>query len=96
MLALSQARNGPRMPLYVALSLPALYFLGAVSSLIAAIWWYRASQVETSEELHGDVRYGGPAIVDTRPLLEYTRESGRRNKIAALWSAAAALFTGLT
>jgi hypothetical protein len=84
------------MPLYVALSMPALYFLGAVSSLIAAVWWYRASQVEAPGELRGDVGYGGPAIVDTRPLVEYARESGRRNKIAALWSAAAALFTGLT
>jgi hypothetical protein len=34
--------------------------------------------------------------VDATPLIEYAQESGRRNKIAALWSAAAALFTGLT
>jgi len=77
------------MPLYVALSVPTLYLLGAVSSLIAAVWWYRASQVEAPGELRGDVGYRGPAV-------EYARESGRRNKIAALWSAAAALFTGLT
>jgi hypothetical protein len=68
---------------------PTLYLLGAVSSLIAAVWWYRASQVEAPGELRGDVGYRGPAV-------EYARESGRRNKIAALWSAAAALFTGLT
>jgi hypothetical protein len=27
--------------------------------------------------------------VDTRPLVQFARESGRRNKVAASWSAAA-------
>jgi hypothetical protein len=39
------------MPVYIALSLPALYFLAALSSLIAAIWWYRASKVEVPPNL---------------------------------------------
>jgi hypothetical protein len=32
--------------LYLALSIPAFNFLGALSSLLAAFHWYRASQVK--------------------------------------------------
>jgi hypothetical protein len=70
--------------------------LAALSSALAAYFWYQASRVEAPGELRGEVMYDGPAIVDTRPLVEYAQESGRRNKIAALWSAAAALFAFLS
>jgi hypothetical protein len=51
--------------------------------------------------LLGSFGWAGPdnapnAGVDATPLVEYAQESGRRNKIAALWSAAAALFVSLT
>lgn len=91
-------------PLYLALSIPALNFLGALSSLLAAFYWYRASQVEAPPNaLFGvgpfpDADYGNGSniFVNASPFVEYAQESGRRNKIAALWSAAAGLFMGLT
>jgi hypothetical protein len=99
-------------PLYLALSIPALNFLGALSSLLAAFYWFRASQVKAPPKaLLGvapladsefrtnavvDCGNGSNAFVDATPLVEYAQESGRRNKTAALWSAAAALFMGLT
>jgi hypothetical protein len=70
-------------------------FLAALSSGLAAYFWYRASRVEAPGELRAPVPYGGTAIVDAAPLVKYAQESGRRNKIAALWSASAALFTVL-
>ena len=65
--------------------------LAALSSLLAAVFWYRASQVEAPETLHGGAGWGGPVTVDASPLVNFVRESGRRNKVAALYSAAAAL-----
>jgi hypothetical protein len=34
--------------------------------------------------------------VDARPLVKWAQESGRLNKVAATWSAAAALFAFLS
>jgi hypothetical protein len=70
----------------------------AVSSALAAYHWYHASQVVAPRELRGFSMWSsrdnpGPNVgVDAGPLVEFARESGRRNKVAALWSAAAALF----
>ena len=50
------------MPLYIALSLPALYFLGAVSSLVAAIYWYRASLVTPPNTLFGVAPSADPEL----------------------------------
>jgi hypothetical protein len=79
----------------LALSIPAFNLLAALSSALAAFFWFRASQVEAPRQLHGEVAYGGPATVDASPLVEYAQESGRRNKAAALCSAAAAFFAFL-
>ena len=85
--------SGPMAALYLALSIPAFNFLGALSSLLAAFHWYRASQVKDSPEaLLGSFGWAGPdnapnAGVDATPLVEYAQVSGRRNKIAALWGA---------
>jgi hypothetical protein len=64
--------------------------LAAISSALAAIFWYRASQVKAPTYAYG---VGGGA--DAKSVIEYAQKSGRRNKIAALWSAAAATFTFL-
>jgi hypothetical protein len=45
--------------------------------------------------LVGSVPLGGPVMINTNPLVEFAKESGRRNKVAALWSAAAAFFAFL-
>lgn len=70
-------------------------FLAAVCSALAAYHWYRAAQVEAPIKLEGVSGWGGPTTVDATPLAEFASESGRRNKVAALWSAAAGAFAGL-
>jgi hypothetical protein len=65
-------------------------FLAALSSAPAAYFWYQASQVKAPTYGYG---VGGGA--DAKSVIEYAQESGRRNKIAALWSAAAAAFAFL-
>jgi hypothetical protein len=63
----------------------------AVCSALAAYHWRRAAQVkEPPETLLGSFGWDGPAGVDASPLVAYARESGRRNKTAAWWSAATA------
>jgi hypothetical protein len=77
--------------------------LAAVCSAIAAYHWYRASQVkDPPAALLGSYGYGSltrprepNAGVDASPLVKYAQESAKRNKTAALWSAAAAAFAGL-
>ena len=70
--------------------------LAAISSAFAAFYWYRAAKVkEPRRALQGSFGWGGVGGVDATPLDEYAQESGRRNKVAALWSAAAALFAFL-
>jgi hypothetical protein len=79
-----------------------LDLLAALSSLLAAVFWYRASQVEAPPSaLVGSSGWaddtGAPnAAVDASPLVKFVKESGRRNKVAALCSAAAALFACLS
>ena len=70
-------------------------FLAARSSVLAAFFWYRAAMVEGPRKLSGQWSFGGVGI-DTGPLLEFAKESGQRNKVAALWSASAALFAFLS
>jgi hypothetical protein len=64
--------------------------LAALSSALAAIFWYRASQVKAPTYGYG---VGGGA--DAKSVIEYAQRTGRRNKIAALWSALAASFAFL-
>jgi hypothetical protein len=68
--------------------------LAAISSFLAAVFWYRASQVEPPKALVGKT-YTGASVVDTTPLVKWAHDSGRRNKIAAIWSAWAAAFVFL-
>lgn len=78
-------------------------FLAAAASAFAAYFWFRASLVPAPPAmLHGSAAWasrtqpGRPnASVDASQVVEYARESGRRNKVAALWSMAAAIFAGL-
>ena len=67
---------------------------------VAALWqvFWSSGGLDCRLRLTGSVDFGNGsnAFVDATPLVEYAQESGRRNKIAALWSAAAALFTGVT
>ena len=71
-------------------------FLAALASALAAYFWYRPSQVEAPKSLVVSVPLSGPAWINTGPLIEFAMESGRRNKVAALCSAAAAFFAGLS
>jgi hypothetical protein len=71
-------------------------FLAALCSAIAAYFWHRASQVEAPEVLRGTAPIGGSVRVNTNPLVAFARETGRRNKVAAKWSAAAAAFAFLS
>jgi hypothetical protein len=64
--------------------------VGAVTSLVAAYFWFRSSRVPPPIVLEGVAGYGGPVQVDTVPLLAFTAKSGRLNGIAALWSGVAA------
>jgi len=69
--------------------------LAAISSFLAAYFWYQASQVEAPPKKLTGKNYTNAVAVDTEPLIKWAQESGRRNKIAALWSAAAAAFAFL-
>jgi hypothetical protein len=84
--------------------------LAALSSGLAAYFWYRASQVAPPNTLFGvapladpefrtngsvDYGNGSNAFVNATPLVKWAQKSGRRNKRAALWSAAAAAFAFL-
>jgi hypothetical protein len=87
---------------YLVLSVPAFNFLAALLSLIAAICWYQAAQVKAPPKvLVGSFGWAGDdnapnGGVDATPLVKYAQESGQRNKVAALSSAAAALFMFLS
>jgi hypothetical protein len=72
-----------------------LNFAAAVSGLGAAWFWWKSATIKAPTELRGSVAYGGPAIVNTEPLVRFTREAARLNKIAASWTAVAAFLSGL-
>ena len=62
----------------------------AVAAFVAAVFWFRSAKVKYPSELIGFNPLGGPAHIDTKPLVTAARESGRLNKVAARWSAGAA------
>jgi hypothetical protein len=78
--------------------------LAAVCSALAAYRWFQATQVKDPPTvLLGSSGYATRtlpftpnAAVDARPLVKWAQESGRLNKVAATWSAAAALFAFLS
>src|ERR1700677_386059 len=83
----------------IQLAISATNLLTAICSALAAHHWYRASRVKDPPAAL--VGYAGwyssehpapNAGVDASPLVEYARESGKRNRTAAQWSAAAAAF----
>lgn len=79
--------------------------LTAICSGFAAYHWYRASQVKEPPAAlvgyagftsRGDGHTVKPnASVDANPLVEWARESSKRNKTAATRSVAAAVFAAL-
>ena len=69
--------------------------LAAISSGLAAYFWFQASQVKAPPALLVGKNFTNAVTVDTTELVEWAQESGRRNKIAALWSMAAAAFAFL-
>ena len=85
------------MAIVVAWSIPVFNLLAALSSAVAAFFWYRASQVQAPPTaLLGNSGLDVGGDVDVTSFVEYVQESGRRNKIAALCSAATALFAFLS
>jgi hypothetical protein len=73
--------------------------IAGLTSGRAAWLWYRASQVDAPKTLEGfsvwttRAEPDRPNVkIDATPLIEFAQESGRRNKAAAHWSAAAAVF----
>jgi hypothetical protein len=84
------------------LAISASNLLAAVCSALAAYHWYRASQVKDPPTAlvgyagwYSREQPGPNAGVDASPVVKYARESAKRNKTAALWSAFAAGFAGL-
>jgi hypothetical protein len=70
--------------------------LAAASSGLAAHYWFRVFLVEAPAVLLAP-RSGSAAdlgepvsAVDTRRLVEFVKETGQRNKVAAAWSSIAA------
>jgi hypothetical protein len=83
----------------IQLAVSLLTALAGLTSGRAAWLWYRASQVDAPKTLHGFSGWGSSAepnrpnvSIDAMPLIDFAQESGRRNKAAARWSAAAAAF----
>jgi hypothetical protein len=77
--------------------------LAAICSALAAYHWWQASQgKDPPAALLGSVgwaTHGGNttnAAVGTGPLVKWAQESNKLNKVAATWSALAALFAGLS
>ena len=68
----------------------------AVTAGVAAYFWWRSSNVPMPDALHGFSPIGGATHVNTRPLVEAAAETGRLNKIAASWSAIAAICAGFS
>jgi hypothetical protein len=70
--------------------------LAGLASGRAAWLWRLASQVDAPKKLEGFEVYGRRAeggnrvIIDAGPLIEFVKDSGRKNTAAAWWSAAAA------
>ena len=80
-----------------------LNLLAAVCSALAAYRWYQATQIKDPPTALlgtfgwvGREQTGPTGGVDAKPLVEWVQESGRLNKVAATWSAAAALFAFLS
>jgi hypothetical protein len=83
----------------IQLAVSLLAALAGLTSGRAAWLWYRASQVDAPRTLEGFSVWASLAEpnrpnvkIDATPLIEFAQESGRRNKAAAQWSAAAAVF----
>jgi hypothetical protein len=81
----------------IQLAISLLTALAGLTSGRAAWLWYLASRVDAPSTLDGFSTWASRAkpdrpniIVDTAPIIEFAQESGRRNKAAARWSAAAA------
>jgi hypothetical protein len=71
--------------------------LAAVCSALAAYRWYQATQIkDPPTALHGNYGWDVGVGVDATPLVKWVQESGRLNKVAATWSAVAALFAFLS
>jgi hypothetical protein len=80
----------------IAVIASATSLLAAICSAFAAYHWYRAAQVEDPPTaLLGSTGWDVGVGVDASPLVKYAQESAKRNKTAALWSAAAAAFAGV-
>jgi hypothetical protein len=80
-----------------------LNLFAAVCSALAAYRWYQATQIkEPATALLGTFGWAGgdqtgpTGGVDAKPLVEWVQESGRLNKVAATWSAVAAVFAFLS
>jgi hypothetical protein len=73
----------------------ALNLASAFSGIIAAGYWHQSAMIKAPTELTASVAYGGPATVDTEPLVEFAQKIGRLNKIAARLTALAALLMAL-
>jgi hypothetical protein len=78
--------------------------LAAICSALAAYYWFRATQVkDPPAALLGSFGYGTRTLpfkptagVDLTPLVKWAKDSGKANRVAATWSALAALFAFLS
>jgi hypothetical protein len=80
----------------VQLAVSLLTALAGLTSGRAAWLWVLASRVDGPKKLEGFEVYGSRAeggnrvIIDTGPIIEFVKDSGRKNTAAAQWSAGAA------
>jgi hypothetical protein len=78
--------------------------LAAICSALAAYYWFRATQVkDPPATLQGSFGFGTrtPPFkptggVNSTPLVKWAQDSGKANRVAASWSAAAAFFAFLS
>ena len=72
-----------------------LNIVGAIAGLLAAWFWFQSARLKPPSELRVSTGWGGSGTADTAPLVSFAKESARLNKIAAGWTALAALLMGV-
>jgi hypothetical protein len=81
----------------IQLTITLLNLLAALCSALAAYRWLQASQVkDPPPALLGNYGWDAGVGVDATPLVKWAQDSSKLNKVAASWSAAAALFAFLS
>ena len=68
----------------------------SVTGMVAAVYWFRSATMKYPSDFVAIVPVGGVGRVNTKPLLEAMQESARLNKLAAIYTCAAAFLLALS